>query len=198
MLATIRSYSLVGVDMFTNRAQMYSAVNDKLSNQSISYLEFGVWKGDSLRAWTTINTNPLTHFYGFDSFEGLPEDWIKGFGRATKKGQFGLDGAVPSISDSRVTLINGWFQDTLQSFLDITQLSHPIVVNNDSDLHSSTLYTLCMLNPILQPGDIIIFDEYSSPANEYLAWEEYKHAFMRKAECIAMSDRWTQVAFMLT
>ncbi len=48
------------------------------------------------------------------------------------------------------------------------------------------------LDPVLEAGDVIIFDEYSSPANEYLAWEQHKRAFMRKAECIGMSDQWTQ------
>jgi O-methyltransferase len=197
MLATIRNYSRNGVSVFADRETMYSAVNKRLGNTGVTYLEFGVWKGDSLRAWTSINTNQASRFYGFDSFEGLPEDWIKGFGHSTKKGQFGLDGEMPTIPDSRVTLINGWFQETLRDFLSNFPISHPIVINNDSDLHSSTQYTLSTLDPFLKPGDVIIFDEYSSPANEYLAWEQYKHAFMRDAECIAMSDHWTQAAFVI-
>ena len=195
MLATIRSYLSNDIAMFANREEMFSAVNRRLGNKGITYLEFGVWKGDSLRAWTGINADETSRFYGFDSFEGLPEDWVKGFGHATARGQFGLAGAMPSIQDSRVTLVNGWFQETLRNFLHSTELIHPIVVHNDSDLHSSTLYTLSTLDSFLQPGDIIIFDEYSSPSHEYLAWEEYKRAFMRNAECIAMSDHWTQAAF---
>ncbi len=198
MLATIKGHLSDEIEMFANREEMFSAVNSRLGNNRIAYLEFGVWKGDSLRAWTGINTNEASRFYGFDSFVGLPEDWVNGFGHATVQGQFCLSGVMPSISDSRVTLINGWFQETLREFLQSTELSHPIVVHNDSDLHSSTLYTLSTLDPILQPGDIIIFDEYSSPSNEYLAWEQYKRAFMRKAECIAMSDHWTQAAFEIT
>jgi O-methyltransferase len=197
MLATIRSFGPAAVDTFATREQLYSAVNKRLSNQAITYLEFGVWEGESMRAWTGINTNQNSRFYGFDSFEGLPEEWVRGFGHATQKGGFHLGGVMPTIPDPRVTLVKGWFQQTLGKVLRDTQISHPIVINNDSDLHSSTHYTLSMLDPILQPGDIIIFDEYSSPANEYLAWEQYKSAFMRKAECIAMSDHWTQTAFVL-
>jgi hypothetical protein len=76
-------------------------------------------------------------------------------------------------------------------------LRHPIVINCDSDLHSSALYILCTLDPVLTAGDIVMFDEYTSPSNEYLAWEEYSRAFMREAECIAMGDQWSQVAFVL-
>jgi len=104
---------------------------------------------------------------------------------------------MPSIPDSRVALIDGWFQHTLRGFMQGYELAHPIVINNDSDLHSSTLYTLCTLDPVLQSGDIVIFDEYTSPVNEHLAWEEYLRAFMRKAACIAMSNNWAQTAFML-
>jgi O-methyltransferase len=126
----------------------------------------------------------------------LPENWNHAFGM-TKKGAFDLNGNVPTTSDERVSFIKGWFQHTVPDFLSNIDPSHPIVVHNDSDLHSSTQYTLSMLNPFLHAGDIIIFDEYSSASNEYLAWEQYKSAFMRKAECIAMSDKWTQAAFVI-
>jgi len=43
------------------------------SNYSIA-LEFGVWKGDSIRYFA--KRIPSFKFFGFDSFEGLEEDWI--------------------------------------------------------------------------------------------------------------------------
>ena len=196
MMATIRDSEANGVEKFANREQLYSAVNKRLGNVGISYLEFGVWRGESLEAWTRINTNETSRFYGFDSFEGLPEAWFHAFG-TTQKGDFGLKGIPPTISDTRVAFVKGWFQHTLRNFLGNTELSHPIVVHNDSDLHSSTQYTLSTLDPFLKADDFIIFDEYSSASNEYLAWEQHKRAFMRNAKCIAMSDRWTQAAFVI-
>lgn len=197
MLATVRDYKRKGIQEFPRREDMYAAINQTLGNGAITYLEFGVWKGESLLAWTALNTNPGSRFFGFDSFEGLPEDWHHGAGKVGAKGHFSLDGKLPSIPDPRVTLVSGWFQHTLRNFLATVPLSHPIVVHNDSDLHSSTHYTLATLDPFLEAGDIIIFDEYSSPTNEYLAWEEYKRAFMRTSECIGMSNDWWQTAFVL-
>jgi O-methyltransferase len=197
MLAKIREYERKSIQSFTNRIQMYSAVNEFLTGVAISYLEFGVWKGKSLKAWTEINANAESRFYGFDSFEGLPEEWSHGFGRATAKGEFDVNGAVPQFADSRVKFFKGWFQHTLRGFLDGAELLHPIVVHIDCDLHSSALYVLAMLDSFLKKGDVVMFDEYNSPCHEYLAWEEYKSAFMREAECIAMSDRWRQAAFLL-
>jgi O-methyltransferase len=196
LMATIRDFETSGIQKFSDRKDLYAAINDRLGNVGITYLEFGVWKGETLAAWTKINTNEATRFYGFDSFEGLPEDWGHAFG-TTPKGHFGLNGAVPTVEDKRVTFIKGWFQHTLRKFLAETKLTHPIVLHNDSDLHSSTQYTLSTLDPFLEAGDIIIFDEYEAAAHEYLAWQQYQHAFMREGKCIAMSDRWTQAAFVM-
>lgn len=197
MFASIRGYEGGVIERCTNRLEMYSGVNKRLGNQAITYLEFGVWKGESLQAWTSLNTNEGSRFYGFDSFEGLPEQWDHGFGHATERQEFDMGGAGPTIVDPRVRLVKGWFQQTLRGFLLETELHHPVVVHVDSDLHSSAMYTLCTLDPILRSGDVVIFDEYTSPSNEFLAWEEYKRAFMRSARCIAMSNRWSQIAFVL-
>ncbi len=198
MLGTIHGYEQQPIRKCTCRQEMYSVVHETLGNIAISYIEFGVWKGESLGEWIGINTDAGSRFYGFDSFEGLPEEWDRYFGKTTGKDVFDVGGVIPTIKDARVKFVKGWFQRTLSNFLRNTQLPHPIVVHIDSDLHSSALYVLCTLDPFLKAADVIIFDEYSSPSHEYLAWEEYKRAFMRNAKCIAMSDRWTQAAFVLT
>ena len=51
-----------------------------------------------------------TPIYGFDSFEGLPEDWRTGYG----KGAF--RGALPEVP-GHVTLVKGLFGATLPGFL---------------------------------------------------------------------------------
>jgi O-methyltransferase len=185
------------VPSFAHRFELYSAINQQLGNQAICYLEFGVWKGASLLKWTELNTNPDSRFYGFDSFEGLPEEW-QHVGGTTTKSKFDLGGVLPIANTPRVELVKGWFQHTIKPFLKEHEITHPLVIHNDSDLHSSTLYTLAMLDSYILPGDVILFDEYSSPLNEFLAWKEYQKAFMRTAKCIGMSNDWTQTAFMFT
>ena len=39
------------------------------------YLEFGVYKGRSMRWWSQRLPHAGAKLVGFDSFEGLPEDW---------------------------------------------------------------------------------------------------------------------------
>src|SRR5713226_5160051 len=62
---------------FQNRYDLYADIQSKiLAEEPIDYLEFGVRYGDSLFKWSALNTRPTSRFIGFDSFEGIPEDWV--------------------------------------------------------------------------------------------------------------------------
>jgi O-methyltransferase len=178
---------------FPHRYAMYQDLEMRLG--PITFLEFGVWKGASISKWAELNKHSESKFCGFDSFEGLPESWNHNPGKPIPKGQFDLNGKIPHFSDSRIVPIKGWFQETLPAFLETFSRRGTLVIHNDSDLYSSTVYTLAKLDPVIQSGDIIIFDEFSSPLHEFRAWTEYLNAFMRKAECIARSNGWKQAAF---
>src|SRR5690242_10562554 len=95
------------------------------------YLEFGVYKGRSMRWWSSHLTQAGATLVGFDSFEGLPEDWRPDY----DAGAFAT-GGPPSIDDERVSFVVGWFEDTIAGFEmpDHDQL----IVNIDCDLYSST------------------------------------------------------------
>jgi hypothetical protein len=53
-----------------------ASVNDT----PITYLEFGVRTGTSMRWMIEAHTNPESTFHGFDTFEGLPEAWVPAWG----------------------------------------------------------------------------------------------------------------------
>lgn len=127
-------------------------------NQEGLVLEFGVWKGDSLKVIGNIFDQTV---YGFDSFQGLPEDWRTGIAA----GSFALD--RPPRVPSNVELIIGWFSETLDEFL----ATHPAQIkflHIDCDLYSSTLDVLNRCVERLTAGSIIVFDEYFNYPN----WQE--------------------------
>ena len=66
----------------------------ELEDSPIDYLEFGVYRGASILWWADRNRHPDSRFFGFDSFEGLPESWELGIG-GLNKGALTTDGAVP-------------------------------------------------------------------------------------------------------
>jgi hypothetical protein len=119
-------------------------------------LEFGVFSG------TTINClaeeRPDLQFHGFDSFEGLPEDWDMGQKNVDKKA-FDMQGSVPMV-EKNVKLWKGWFDKTIPEFLDSEHNTTEVgYLHVDCDLYSSTVTILEDLNHLIVPGTIIRFDE---------------------------------------
>jgi hypothetical protein len=182
------------IPTFEDLYDFYRYVHDEVCRETaIDFLEFGVYKGHSIRFWSQMNSDPQSRFIGFDSFEGLPEDWL-----GYPKGTFDVGGVVPQIDDERVSFIKGWFQNTLPGFLKGFMPRSRLVVHNDSDLYSSTLFTLASLNALLVPGAVVIFDEFGMATHEFRAFADYRSAFLRSAHPVAMtSDDWVdRVAFV--
>jgi ABC-2 type transport system ATP-binding protein len=130
-------------------------------------LEFGVHTGGTLKVITAAREGK--DVFGFDSFEGLPEDWRAGF----PAGHFALD-EPPEVEGAE--LVVGRFEDTLAGFLD----EHPgpvAFVHVDADLYSSARTVLALVGPRFVAGTVIVFDEYFGypgwREHEYRAWQEY-------------------------
>jgi len=180
---------------FQNREEMYGYLQHTLLKDApIDYIEFGVADGGSLRSWCAINQHPESRFFGFDSFTGLPEDWHP----ERPKGTFNRDGIPPEIADPRVRFHVGLFQDSLPDFLDSYRPSNRVVIHNDSDLYSSTLYTLIMMERIISRDTVVIFDEFWDALHEYRALSDYSAACRRAFRIIAATPRFTQVAVTLS
>jgi len=153
-------------------------------DEPLTYLEFGVFEGKSMRHWLGLNSHPDSRFWGFDTFCGLPEDWDFFRGRR-ERGTFDAHGQLPAIADGRVRFVEGLFQDTLPGFLAAHRTEGHLVVNVDCDLYSSALYVLTRCNDILTTGAIVVFDEFSSVAHEFRALEDYCSAYRRDYDVIA-------------
>jgi|TARA_R110000803_G_C11986865_1_gene321437 hypothetical protein len=113
-------------------------------------LEFGVYSGGTLKQLRK-ELPPKFQTFGFDSWEGLPEDWV---GTRHKKG--GLYSNMPHIENTK--LYKGWFTDTIPKYKEIAE---PItLLHCDADLYSSTITILYELNEYIVPETVIVFDEW--------------------------------------
>lgn len=84
------------IPAFEHLDDFYRYINDQVcGGTAIDFLEFGVYKGHSIRLWSQMNRDLHSRFIGFDSFVGLPESWTK----RINKGAFHVDGAVPQVDD---------------------------------------------------------------------------------------------------
>ncbi len=177
------------------RSWLYQSVIDQetLNKEPIHYLEFGVYRGDSMRLWLSGISHPDSRFVGFDTFTGLPERW-----RPTEQaGHFNANGRTPDINDPRCSFEVGLFQDTLPAFVARTDLSGRLVVNLDADMFTSTLFVLSTLAPFLKSQDLIFFDEFSCPLDEFRAFEEFVRSFRVKYEAIAAVYGYTRVCIKI-
>ncbi len=174
------------------RLKLYKDVLDLegLDTTAISYLEFGVGRGNSLRWWSTNNTSTDTRFYAFDTFEGLPDDW-----GAYKAGTFSLGGKFPDIDDQRINFVKGLFQDTLMKQLPEVDFKQRVVLHIDGDMYTSAMYPLAMLHSYLKPGDLIFFDEFAVPLHEFRAFVDFTESFKVKLEPVGAINNYLQAAF---
>jgi hypothetical protein len=124
-------------------------------------LEFGVASGNTLRVIT--KSRGAKEVYGFDWFQGLPEDWLNGM----PAGSFARTD-LPEVPGAE--LVVGLFADTLPGFLD-THPGHVDFLHVDGDLYSSAKTVLDLAGPRLRPGSIVHFDEFFN----YPGWQQHEH-----------------------
>jgi hypothetical protein len=151
-------------------------------------LEFGVSSGLSLRV-IAYYLGGIVPVFGFDSFEGLPEDWEN---TPCKKGHFSQDGNVPDIEDT--IIYKGWFDATVPQYM----TDHPdatiALLHLDADLYSSTKTILEGINSQIVPGTIVVCDEwfynFSEDYNDHeqRAVLEWITAYGREVEFIDVED----------
>lgn len=173
---------------YNKRYDLYKHIIESENLDEIYYLEFGIAKGHSFKWWLENSTNKNSRFAGFDTFEGLPEDW--GF---FKQGE--MVGGIPEISDKRCEFRKGLFQDTLPLFLKEFDAGLKKVVHLDADLYSSTIFVLTSIAPLLKKDDILIFDEFNVPLHEFKAYTEFISSFYIKTEVIGAVNNYYQIAF---
>jgi hypothetical protein len=127
-------------------------------------VEFGVGVGNSTRI--IAKHMPVV---GFDSFQGLPEQWCE-----FPAGSF--QGGPPAIANTRLVL--GLFADTLPGF-DFAGLGPIGLAHFDADLYSSTKTALDHVGKHLAAGCYVVFDEWhreqhpEAEDHEPRAWREF-------------------------
>jgi len=165
----------------------------QLSNGGI-IAEFGVYKGESINFFA--KKCPNARLFGFDSFQGLEENW---YGYSVLKGHFNVNKARPKV-ERNVKLIEGWFKDTLPNFINELGQEQILILHMDADTYSPTKYVLNSVIKNLSSGSILIFDEYFGYPNyerhEMKAFQEIVITYGIKYKYIAYTN--AQVAVVIS
>jgi hypothetical protein len=176
------------VQNFSDRFVLFGEALRRVHGERPLYLEFGVYRGRSLAWWAKHLACPGARLVGFDSFDGLPEDWAAD----APKGTFKVAGP-PDIADERVSFVPGWFDQTLPGW----QLPEhdQLIVNIDCDLYSSTSTVLTWLTPHLRLGSLVYFDDLLDRDHQLRAIREWMDGPGRAATPVAIA-RWGQHMLM--
>ena len=153
-------------------------------------MEFGVFKGTSINQYADVltNQNDSRTVFGFDSFEGLSENWA---GYSLLKTRFDQGGRLPSVKGN-VKLIKGWVDDTYVPFLREELSNHDkriAFMFLDMDTYTPTKFVLQASLPYLKPGSIVAFDELLG----YTGWRE--NEFKALMETIAEKFEFEYICF---
>ena len=157
----------------------------------LDWAEFGVSYGTSTK--TLLNYLPeLGTLHLFDSFEGLPEDWIDFNGRLRKKGTYAVN-KIPDFHDPRTKYYIGLFESTIPYF--VKKHSDPLAfIHVDCDIYSSTKDIFNNIDSLIIPGTIILFDDYYNyPTyfkHEYKAFMEYIENYNRKFKYLGRTKQY--------
>ncbi|MGG5811540.1 hypothetical protein [Falsiroseomonas sp. CW058] len=147
------------IDHLVHVARIAAGLGDGL------FLEFGVASGTTINAVAPV----VPAITGFDSFQGLPEDWRDG----VPKGAFAM--GVPQVAPN-VALRIGMIEDTLPRFLAETP-GEVRFLHIDTDLYGPAKFILDQCAPRMQ-DTLIVFDEFFNYVgwqdHEYKAWMEFQ------------------------
>jgi hypothetical protein len=157
-------------------------------------LEFGVFQGKTIKHLSKGFPNKT--LWGFDSFEGLPEDWFLNAGDIVSPrpaGYFALDN-LPEVPVN-VRLVKGFFDQSLPRWLRENPINQISILHIDCDLYSSTKTIFDLLNSYIVEGTIIVFDEFYpwSGMEKYDLWEQGEYRALK--EWVEQYDRSFEVIY---
>lgn len=139
------------------------------------FAEFGVWRGRGVNLFARHLARSGVTVWGFDSFEGLEEDWT-GHARGAEQGRYSLEGQMPEVLDN-VRLVKGMVQDTVPGWLAEQRQGPLIFAHLDLDTYTPTRFVLDAIRPRLVPGSVLLFDElYGYPGWRGHEWRALNEA----------------------
>ncbi|MGZ5299791.1 MAG: TylF/MycF/NovP-related O-methyltransferase [Actinomycetota bacterium] len=137
------------------------------------YFEFGLYRGSSFSAAQRLARRyglaPEMRFFGFDSFQGLPEPAGVDAAGEFRRGDYACSRAeVTATLDrrgvdwARTHLVEGWYDQSLTAKLKSTLAPGRVgVALVDCDLYESTVPVLRFLASLIQEGSILLFDDWN-------------------------------------
>lgn len=192
-LETLPAIGRSGTKFKSDKIAYWHQVPERYDVVNGDWLEFGVYEGTSAKAFLK-NMPKDSKLYLFDSFEGLPEDWIPGYA----KGHFACK--VPVFGDNRVQIVKGWFEDTLPTWASEYQ-GKAALIHIDCDMYKSTKTVLKYIDHIINSDTLVLLDDYCYSENHLMhvfkAFQEYIDENKYSYEYLFRTPKKSQAAVLI-
>lgn len=145
-------------------------------NENDLFLEFGVFKGESLNFFSNKLKLYSSKIYGFDSFDGLSHDWLGNINHSAKTFK---TSQIPPHDKEKIELVVGNVFETLDKFIEerIKRQNLKIVfIHMDLDIYEPSSFVLKKIKPFLKSGAIILFDQLYN----YPGWKEGEYKALKE------------------
>jgi len=150
-----------GTKFYGSRKRLIKLILKSVENKKVQVLELGVARGALTRWSLSVSNNSQLSWTGFDTFSGLPADWLRDGAVYLAKGSFSTDGKQPQICDSRLRFVVGDITETSKQIPSLLQIDNRGIafVLFDLDLFNPSLVAWQEMSPYLRSGDILYFDQ---------------------------------------
>jgi len=167
-IAKARPYSVVD---YPRLAKAYDLIleSETFGNLEGAIVEAGSWNGGYARVMLNASerADKKRNVWLFDSFEGGPKPLDIDRKINGKLGKYGPNGASPElcrkaftgIAPERLHIVEGWFDKTFPT--SVPQIGSIAYLHLDVDFYESTKICLEWFYPLVAPGGLILFDDYS-------------------------------------
>lgn len=181
-------YTMGGPKALENAFEVVSLV--ETNNIQGAFVECGVAQGGTAAMLALANQRVgegNRHYWFFDSYEGLPEPTEEDY-EGTKAGEYiqplvkgSCLGTVEQVSEllfnkcslpkEQVTMVKGWFQDSVPAHHD--KVGEIAILRLDGDWYESTKIPLDHFYPHLNDGGCVIIDDYATCFGSKKAVDEF-------------------------
>lgn len=165
----------IDVKFFGTRKNLLRKLFESHEGEICLVVELGVARGALTKWGLKTLLDPNLSWVGFDSFVGLPNDWMRSGQVYLSKGSFSTGGQVPQILDNRISFVVGDVMSTCKQLpeLLLNRTDGKVLIIFDLDLFEPSLAAWKEISPHLRHGDLLYFDQAFDTEGERLLIDKF-------------------------
>ena len=160
---------------FGTRKNLLRQISKSHGNEICLVIELGVARGALSKWGLKTFRSPNLSWVGFDTFTGLPTNWIRNGDVYLASGSFSTEGKVPQIVDNRLSFVVGDVKTTCKQISELLKerIDGKVLFIFDLDLLEPSLSAWKEISPYLREGDLLYFDQAFDSEGERILIDEY-------------------------